>query len=178
MKLKKRRSLIEQTEKLEAGLKSLGTSKDSLTVKRSGDLLSDDHDAPTLKKVCDGSDEGFPHIVTSSPVGPLQRTSLWPFSPVPTSHPCQTLRPNEETVNVLNMRSGVQSAKVVDVSIKVKRPSKNAERKLPEDLESLGKMLARGTYKQIANAAWQNKTLKKELTELVLKDLEKECSLW
>ena len=74
------------------------------------------------------------------------------------------------------MQSGVQNAKAVDVSIKVKWPSKDAERKLPEDLESLGKMLARGTYKQIANAAWQNKSLKKELTELVQKDIEKECS--
>ena len=49
-KLKKRLSLIEQTEKLEAELKSLSTSDDSLALKRSGKLLSDDHDAPTSKK--------------------------------------------------------------------------------------------------------------------------------
>lgn len=75
------------------------------------------------------------------------------------------------------MQSGVQNAKAVDVSIKVNKwPSKDAERKLPEDLESLGKMLTRGMYKQIPNAAWQYKSLKKELTELVKKDIEKECS--
>jgi len=79
-------------------------------------------------------------------------------------------------VNVQDMQSGVQNAKAVDVSMKVKWPSKDAKWKLPEDLEPLGKMLAHGTYKQIANAAWQNKSLKKELTALVLKDLEKECS--
>ena len=39
------------------------------------------------------------------------------------------------------------------VDVRVKWPSKDAERKLPEDLESLGKMLVRGTYKQIALAA-------------------------
>ena len=58
---------------------------------------------------------------------------------------------------------------------KVKWPSKNKERKLPEDLESLGKMLARGTYKQIANAAWKNENIKKELTVLIAKDIDNEC---
>ena len=45
-KLKKHRSLIEQTEKLEAELKSLSKSEDLLALNRSGELLSDDHDAP------------------------------------------------------------------------------------------------------------------------------------
>ena len=65
-----------------------------------------------------------------------------------------TLRMFALSVCFVEMQSGVQNAKAVDVSIKVTWPSKDAERKLPEDLESLGKMLARGTYKQIANAAW------------------------
>ena len=64
----------------------------------------------------------------------------------------------------------------VDVSVKVKWPSKNKERKLPEDLESLGKMLVRGTYKQIASAAWKNANIKKELIELMSKDIDKECT--
>ena len=37
--------LDEQTEKLEADLKSLGKIDDSVGVKQSGELLSDDHDA-------------------------------------------------------------------------------------------------------------------------------------
>ena len=97
-------------------------------------------------------------------------------SPVATTHPRQTIRSNEETVNVLDMQSSVQNAKAVDVLIRVKWPSKDAERKLPEDFISLGKMLAHRTYKQITNAAWQDKSLKKELTELVQKHIEKECS--
>ena len=40
----------------------------------------------------------------------------------------------------------------VDVCVKVKWPSQDWERKLPEDLTSLGKMLVRGTFKQIAAA--------------------------
>ncbi len=64
----------------------------------------------------------------------------------------------------------------VDVCVKIKWPSKDRERKLPEDLESLGKMLARGTYKQIATAAWKNPSIKKELTELMARDIDKECN--
>jgi hypothetical protein len=64
--------------------------------------------------------------------------------------------------------------KRVEVFCKVKWPSKNKERKLPEDLESLGKMLVRGTYKQIANAAWKNENIK-ELTVLNAKDIDNEC---
>lgn len=55
--------------------------------------------------------------------------------------------------------------------IKVKWLSKDAERKLPKDLGPLSELLARGTYKHIANAAWHQ-----ERAELVFKDLEKECS--
>lgn len=43
----------------------------------------------------------------------------------------------------------------VDVTVKVEWPSKDREQKLPDDLEPLGKMLVRGTYKQIANAVWK-----------------------
>ena len=50
------------------------------------------------------------------------------------------------------------------------------DRKVPKQLESLGKMLVRGTYKQIANAAWRSPNLKKELQLLVLKDIDKECT--
>ena len=58
----------------------------------------------------------------------------------------------------------------------MKWPSKNAQRKLPNDLESLGKMLLRGTYKQIAHAAWTNNHIKSSLIELMIKDVEKEAT--
>ena len=50
------------------------------------------------------------------------------------------------------------------------------ERKLPGEFKSLGKMLIRGTYKQIAVAAWKNQKLKKELEKLMTKEINKECS--
>jgi len=37
------------------------------------------------------------------------------------------------------------------------------EQKVPEPLESLGKMLLKGKYEQIAYAAWRSPNLKKEL---------------
>ncbi len=37
-------------------------------------------------------------------------------------------------------------------------------------------MLLRGTYKQIAHAAWTNHSIKSSLTELMLKDIEKEAT--
>ena len=66
--------------------------------------------------------------------------------------------------------------KDVNVTVKVKCPSKNRERKLPVDLESLGKMLVRGTYRQIANAAWKNTSINKHLRELMVRELEKETT--
>ncbi len=55
-------------------------------------------------------------------------------------------------------------------------PSKSVEKKLPEDFESLAKMLVRGTYKQIATAAWKNEKLKNEFIKLMEKEINKECT--
>ena len=62
------------------------------------------------------------------------------------------------------------------VTVKVEWPSKNAERRIPTDLEPLGKMLLRGTYKQIANAAWKIPAVKDQLVRLTQKEIEKEVS--
>ena len=56
--------------------------------------------------------------------------------------------------------------KDVNVTVKVKWPSKNAERKL----------VLRGTYRQIANAAWKNPSINKHLRELMVRELEKEAT--
>ena len=67
------------------------------------------------------------------------------------------------------------SSSTIPVSLKVQWPSETRERVLNKDLESLGKMLVRGTYKQIARASWQNPKIRKELQILALKDIDKEC---
>ena len=161
--LKKRRGLLEQLAKLEGELKSSHRKEDSVAVKRTGELPIGDQDAPANKQVRVEA-ECVPLVETSSPVRPVirtPRTSLWPVSPISTSgqpQPCQPAMVIEEAENEVSRESGVRN-RSVDVSIKVNWPSKpNRERKLPEDLESLGKMLARGTYKQIAILRGKTKT--------------------
>ena len=69
-----------------------------------------------------------------------------------------------------------KSMKKTDVIVKVNWPSKESLRKLPDDLESLGKMLVRGTYKQIAFAAWKNPGVNTHLRELMVKEISKEAA--
>ena len=71
-------------------------------------------------------------------------------------------------------KTGVKKA--TNVTVKVNWPSKESSRKLPDDLEPLGKMLLRGTYKQIAHSVWKNPDINKNLRELLLKDIEKEAA--
>eukprot|EP00112_Aurelia_sp_Birch-Aquarium-sp1_P026280 Seg9236.1 transcript_id=Seg9236.1/GoldUCD/mRNA.D3Y31 product="hypothetical protein" protein_id=Seg9236.1/GoldUCD/D3Y31 len=59
--------------------------------------------------------------------------------------------------------------------IKVIWKSQTRERKLPADLLSLGTMLCRGTYRQIAAAAWRNDKLRGHLVENFLKAVDAEC---
>ena len=54
--------------------------------------------------------------------------------------------------------------------------SKTKENVLHEGLESLGKMLCRGTYKQIAGAVWRNPILKKHVQQLFLREVDRECT--
>ena len=53
----------------------------------------------------------------------------------------------------------------------------NSERKraLPSDMHSLGKALARGTLKSVAQAAFQCPSLRTHKDELVGKEVSKEC---
>ena len=62
------------------------------------------------------------------------------------------------------------------VNVKVAWPCKTVEKSLHPDLESLGKMLVRGTFNQIANAAWRSKHIRKHLTVYMLQEIDKECS--
>lgn len=88
-----------------------------------------------------------PKICTSTPVSKSRvLPKTWPVSPVQIENNVQSAEAIDNPTQTV--------PKKIDVSIKVKWPSKDTERKLPEGLESLGKMLARGTYKQIAHAAW------------------------
>ena len=62
------------------------------------------------------------------------------------------------------------------VQVTVEWPSRTKVNTLHEGLESLGKMLCRGTYKQIAGAVWKNPILRKYMQQLYLKEVDRECT--
>ena len=61
--------------------------------------------------------------------------------------------------------------------MRVDWPSKSKTNTLHEGLESIEKMLCRGTYKQIAGAVWKNAILKKHVQQLFLKEIDRECTV-
>ena len=61
------------------------------------------------------------------------------------------------------------------VTVQLQWPSQTREMHLPEDLQSLGNMLVRGTYEQIAHAAWNNRIIHKHLQILAVKQVDNEC---
>ena len=69
-----------------------------------------------------------------------------------------------------------EKKKKVEVTVIAKWPSKEERKNLPEDVTSLDKTLVQGTYKQIANAVWKNEKIKKEIMQLVRKEVERECA--
>ena len=68
-----------------------------------------------------------------------------------------------------------KAASGTSVNVTVAWQSQTRQRELQPDLQSLGKMLVRGTYKQIANAAWSNQNIRKHLVVNVCKNIDKEC---
>ncbi len=62
------------------------------------------------------------------------------------------------------------------VSVEVAWPSQTRKRDLSPALQSLEKMLLRGTFKQIASAAWKCKDLIPNLVAEVLKTINKELT--
>ena len=67
-------------------------------------------------------------------------------------------------------------AKKTRVLVTVEWPSRTKDNVLHEGLESLGKMLCRGTYKQIAGAVWRNPILKKHVQQLFLQEVDRKCT--
>ena len=111
------------------------------------------------KKICDETATRV--LKTTSTSSPVRHAapSSWPLSPI-------VFEQNKgivETVVGHEATNVARTTTTTDVFVRVNWPSKQVERKLPEDFESLGKMLVRGTYKQIAIAAWKNLKLRKDL---------------
>ena len=141
-------------------------------LKRPG-TVTEEKTANISKKIREESNTAA--LLTSSPVRVKAPPAQWALSPIRLVGERESRVDAQATVREHEVNQSRQCDHV-DVCVKIKWPSKDRERKLPEDLESLGKMLARGTYKQIATAAWKNPSIKKELTELMARDIDKECN--
>lgn len=176
-KLKKRKNLISQLQELDCSLeKKHFCHRTEPGQKGSASENNEAFETPQkllrLATTATSYSEGLEivqnvhDVQTSTPSKKSASSETWPVSPVGKQKNCQ--RRQEENRST--------STKHVDVSVRVQWPSKPTERKLTQDLESLGKMLVRGTYKQIAHAAWKNSSIKKEMMELMAKEIERETS--
>ena len=158
-KLKKRQSLLNQLVNITTFFSNLRCGEQDSTKslpKRSSNVTEEETETVT-KKIRNESVA----LLTSSPVHQaphIQTVHEWPPSPI------FSTEPQESGVHLTRSvePSQINRSDGVDVCVKVKWPSQDRERKLPEDLTSLGKMLLRGTYKQIAAVVWKNPKIKKK----------------
>ena len=108
-------------------------------------------------------------------------TSVDQWSSRLTSTPCkEKSRPASfpvlaEPVSPIPARYSVEEKKT-RVQVTVEWPSRTKVNTLHEGLEWLGKMLCRGTYKQIAGAVWKNPILRKHVQQLYLEEVDRKCT--
>ena len=159
-KLKKRRGIIDNLQKIESEISALHQSSKKREINKvSG--TSDCEQSPAKRQATQEI------TLTSTPVKSCGYLTLCQplcfslSSPTPSTH--------RETVVQAKKKETV-------VQVQVDWPSKTKVNILKEGLESLGKMLCRGTYSQIANAVWKHPTLKKHMQQLFLKQIDSECS--
>lgn len=153
-KIRKRANLLEQEKKLVAQIK-------------------------------EAYDEGARSFADTDDVGPLNKAPRFSFVRIqdeassmadrPSFPPCEIQdqeRPLAQSTPVKTTSSNHR----IPVFVRVEWPSGKVEKQLHPGLESLGKMIVRGTYQQIARAAWSNIQLRKNLELLFLKEVDKECA--
>ncbi|CAB4045452.1 Hypothetical predicted protein, partial [Paramuricea clavata] len=179
-KLKQLDNLKRQDRELLAILKGLVTSSKRVLETRESSLASSPPESlervNIAKRPCIES-TFRPFVAPLSPVS--VQTGCWssipsvesPSSPRDSSvvhHSTPSKQP--DTFPTSSRQSGV-------VTVKLQWSNDKNERDLPDDLQSLGKMLVHGTYKQIANAAWKSAALRKQLQIVALiKQIDSECN--
>lgn len=151
--LKKRRGIIDNIEKIEAEISALHQSSKKREISKvSG--TSDCELSPSKRQATQEITLTSTAVKSCGYFTLEQPLCFSPSSPIPGTH-------KKETV----------------VQVQVDWPSKTKVNILKEGLESLGKMLCRGTYSQIANAVcMETSHLKKHMQQLFLKQIDSECS--
>ena len=179
-KLKKLDNLKRQERELLATLKEL-VNRERTSLVRSPPESLEPFNIPVAKKPCIES-TFRPFVAPLSPVS--VETGCWssihsinsPSSGADSSFVHHST-PSKQSNTRLSFPTGSrQSSGSGVVTVKLQWSNTKKERGLPDDLQSLGKMLVRGTYKQIANAAWKCAALRKQLQILALKQIDSECN--
>ena len=182
--LKKLENLKRQERELLATLTEFATSRQQVTDTYECSLLSSPPGSPerdniAMKRFIES--KFIPFVTPISPV--LMRTGCSSSSnsiedpslsraPSVVHHSTPTKQSNAlpTSQNVPILPTGSRQSSGV-VSVKLQWLNSQKERGLPDDLQSLGEILVRGTYTQIANAAWKSAALRKQLQILALKHL-------
>ena len=117
-------------------------------------------------------------LMTSSPVVQSEKGSLQPASAFPTNSLENNISPiKNDSAQTNSTASGSATGEdSCKVTIQIHWPSKVRQKELDKDISSLGKMLCRGTYKQIARAAWRCKKLQQHFLEEIARQIHNECS--
>lgn len=168
--LEKRQKLSDSVANTEAELRERRNTKCSrslFTADASADETSPDASVPS------GPDCVGP--LHSTPLASRHSEGRAPWTLQPDASPVIA------TTSVLGTNDGSAEAKrlkthELGVKVVVSWPSQTKHRKLRVELEPLGKALLRGTWKEIARAAFRVTQIRAELLKLCLKEVSKECS--
>lgn len=166
--LKKRRKLLDNLYGVNSELSSL-YNEGRRPVTRKTSPLAVERRVDCTNEIVNVVPEIRAEPVVSRPIScstPKQKKRARPA----TSTECTTQSLQHEQEETA--KTGKQQTSVL---VRITWPTLVRERTLPDDLCSLGKMLVRGTYKQIANAVWKNPALRKNIIPLVGREIRKEC---
>lgn len=183
--LKKRRALLKNLHKVNSSIQKIVQSKCSavpLPVPTpSSNQLSDSQEQATKRVAL----EDFGASVTSVDIEEdnstlPNRTLIDQWPSMLTSTPCKEKNRPVPFAVVVRPVSPIPARepeeKKTRVQATVEWPSQTKVNTLHEGLESLGKMLCCGTYKQIAGAVWKNPILRKYMQQLYLEEVDHECT--
>ena len=175
VKLKKRRALISHLREVNDSLrqiywKSLNAKSNSFNVRP--DAMQDSLCALKQPDLQDPRLPDRPVAIAITSSTPRKDHEQAVF--LPTVSPIRTQIMIADAVET--SKASEAQEKKTTVQVRVDWPSKSKTNILHEGLESLGKMLCCGNYKQIARAVWKNAILKKHVQQLFLKEIDHECT--
>ena len=175
--LKKRRALFNNLHEVNSSIQKIVQSKKCSAVslpvpKPSSNQISDSQEQATKRVALEDCRVSVTSVDIEEDNSTLpNRTSVDQWPSTLTSTPCKEKNRPVAFAAVVGPVSPIPARepeeKKTRVQVTVEWPSRTKVNTLHEGLESLGKMLCRGTYKQIAGAVWKNPILRKYIQQFV-----------